>query len=223
MQSNVHQAPAAARVCALSVILFFGCAPEETPLAVEVLPGPPLSFAWEVGNFSELHVSRCAEDCTACEDIWSVTAGAEGAYLPSPVTYGEVPDGFSSYDISPAWPIYPGVTYAVRVVEKEGCPGGWSSCSARECFTSTGYDHTCTAGSERVCRCGGLSKEGTQACLLNGTWGNCIAVDHLSLAECGENEHEDCLDKIDNNGDGKIDCDDPSCVIDPPCMPIPEP
>src|SRR5450432_3302412 len=77
----------------------------------------------------------------------------------------------------------------------------------------------CAAGS-RACFSGdpsqrgvGVCHDGTQDCQVTGEFG--------MYAECvGEAlpGTENCTNHIDDNCDGKIDCDDPTCATDPACM-----
>ncbi len=78
----------------------------------------------------------------------------------------------------------------------------------------------CTPGDTRDCYSGapatkdvGICKGGTQTCDSKGAWQACVG-ETQPATEAGH-----CDDGIDNDCDGKLDCDDPECAADLACKP----
>jgi cysteine-rich repeat protein len=73
----------------------------------------------------------------------------------------------------------------------------------------------CQAGQTRSCETGnlGICSAGTQTCTQESTWGSCVPNNQPS--------QEICNNHLDDNCDGKTDCDDTDCIQNYLCLPPP--
>lgn len=73
----------------------------------------------------------------------------------------------------------------------------------------------CTINQTRSCSTGlqGICNSGIQTCQGNGLWGPCVQNSQATAEICGDN--------IDNDCDGKMDCNDSDCAFHPSCQSAP--
>ena len=101
--------------------------------------------------------------------------------------------------------------------------GGGGSCADPGNLAGCGCD---TPGAMRACYTGsadtrgkGTCHDGMQACIAGGefsAWGPCTG-DALPGVEAGH-----CMDGVDNDCNGLVDCKDAACIHDPSCTPMME-
>jgi hypothetical protein len=164
----------------------------------------------------------CAGQVACC------TAGTDRACYTGPAgtdNVGICHDGINTCDPSGAWDsvcsgeVTPGKESGNCHDGLDNDCNGLVDCADFGCIFDIGCLTGCTAGSTQSCYSGpsgtegvGQCKGGSQTCNSNGNgFGSCSG----EVDPAAEGGH--CTDGIDNDCDGKVDCDDSDCTGDPAC------
>lgn len=203
-----------------------GCA------ALEVVPGDPCacgSGVWAC-NADQPDEPWCTSDGRPIyPDLDEDSHGADAAFPPPEACDGPVPFAFEPTDCDDDDPdVVPGAydrtcpdDPAARLVCGPGAEWTTEPCATGQCVEGL-CETACDPGAER--RCVGPDDEGTwtvEQCDARG-----LGFELFETCEAGANcldgtcWPEDCDNRVDDDGDGAIDCDDDSCADDPWCEPL---